>query len=90
MSPSFSTRFFDGMPCTISWFTDAQMLPGNPYSPLNAGIAPSWLRMNSSAICVELAGGHARPHGAAQMLDASRPRIFPPCAIRSISRADLS
>ena len=49
MSPSFSIRFLEGMPCTISLFTDAQMLPGNPYSPLKAGTAPSWLRMKSSA-----------------------------------------
>ena len=31
-SPAFSTRVFDGMPCTISSLTDAQMVAG--YVPL--------------------------------------------------------
>ena len=30
------------------------MLPGNPYSPLNAGVAPGWLRMNDSATTVAI------------------------------------
>ena len=89
MSPSFSTRFFDGMPCTISLFTDVQMLPGNPYSPLNAGIAPSWLRMNCSAISssspVEMPG-----RTAPRSVSIVAWRILPPIAIRSISRADFS
>ena len=53
------------------------MLPGNPYSPLNAGIAPAWLRMNSSATCVELAGRDPRAHRCAQRA-------------RTVSREDLA
>ena len=30
MSPSFMSTRSDGMPCTISSFTDAQMLEGKP------------------------------------------------------------
>ena len=41
MSPSWSTRFRDGMPCTISLLIDVQMEPGKPYSPLKAGVAPA-------------------------------------------------
>src|SRR5512133_2004102 len=65
------------------------MLPGNPYKPLNAGVAPSKLRMKSSAICssspVDTPGCTA-----ARSVSNVAARIFPPCAIRSISRADLS
>ena len=34
MSPSFSTRFCDGMPCTISWLIEMQTLPGKAVQPL--------------------------------------------------------
>ena len=40
MSPSSITRFLEGIPCTISWLIDVQMLAGKLYSPLNAGVAP--------------------------------------------------
>jgi hypothetical protein len=30
MSPSVSTRFLDGMPCTISWLIEAQIEPVKP------------------------------------------------------------
>src|SRR4051812_2193427 len=89
MSPSFSTRFFDGMPCTISWLIEVHSVPGNPYNPLNAGMAPGWLRMNDSAIAsrsiVDIPAFTSRR--------SRRPvaaRILPPSAIRSISRPLLS
>ena len=46
----FSTRRGDGIPCTISSLMLAQMLAGKPYSPLKLGVAPSWERMNASAM----------------------------------------
>ncbi len=45
------------------------MLPGKPYSPLNAGVAPSCDRMKSSAIGVEIAGRHAGLDRVAQRVD---------------------
>jgi hypothetical protein len=30
LSPAASVRFGLGMPCTISWLTDAQMVPVKP------------------------------------------------------------
>src|SRR5215212_6489010 len=89
MSPSFSTRFLDGMPCTISWLIDVQSVPGKPYRPLNAGVAPGWLRMNDSARAsrsiVDMPAFTSR-----RSIATVAPRIFPPSAIRSISRALLS
>src|SRR5688572_6644345 len=89
MSPSFSMRFFDGMPCTISWLIDVQSVPGNPYSPLNAGVAPRWPRMNDSARAsrssVDIPAFTSR-----RSIATVAARIFPPSAIRSISRALLS
>src|SRR5215207_6512294 len=89
MSPSCSTRLREGIPWTISLLIDAQMLPGKPYSPLNAGVAPAWLRINSSASASSSAV--VRP-GRVSARSSSRlaARIRPPCAITSISRADLS
>src|SRR5215203_5286036 len=89
MSPSFSTRFLEGMPCTISWLIDVHSVPGNPYRPLNAGVAPAWLRMNDSAIAsrsiVDIPAFTSR-----RSIATVAARIFPPSAIRSISRALLS
>src|SRR5688572_10833444 len=89
MSPSLRTRFFDGMPCTISWLIDVQSVPGKPYSPLNAGLAPGWLRMNDSASAsrsiVDIPAFTSRRSNATVAA-----RILPPSAIRSISRALLS
>jgi hypothetical protein len=48
MSPSLSTRVL-GMPWTHWSLTDVHSVAGNPWYPLNAGVAPSWERMNSSA-----------------------------------------
>jgi hypothetical protein len=48
MSPSFKTRFFDGMPCTTSLLIEVQSTQGNPWYPLKAGLAPSSL-MRASA-----------------------------------------
>src|SRR5215207_1735343 len=89
MSPSLSTRFLDGMPCTISWLIEVQSVPGKPYRPLNAGVAPGWLRMNDSASAsrsmVDI------PAFTSRRSDATvAARIFPPSAIRSISRTLLS
>src|SRR5215217_3258924 len=89
MSPSFSRRFLDGMPCTISWLIDVHSVPGNPYSPLNAGVAPGWLRMNASARAsrsiVDIPAFTSR-----RSIATVAARIFPPSAINSISRALLS
>src|SRR5690606_10185607 len=63
--------------------------PGKPYRPLKAGVAPSWLRMKSSAIAssspVEIPG--RRFFSSSACVAA---RIRPPSAMISISRADLS
>src|SRR5436309_982789 len=53
-SPSWSSREADGIPCTISSFTDAQIVAGNglmdaPRYPLKEGLAPC-SAMYSSAI----------------------------------------
>src|SRR4051812_15641074 len=89
MSPSPSTRFLDGMPCTISWLIDAQMEPVKPYSPLNAGVAPGWLRMNSSATASS--SSVVTPgRTASRTRCTAAARIRPPSAISSISRALLS
>src|SRR5882762_530175 len=84
-SPSLRTRFREGMPCTISWLIDVQSVPGKPYSPLNAGVAPGWLRMNSSAIAsrssVEMPARTSR-----RSMRTVAARILPPSAISSISR----
>src|SRR5829696_6928898 len=89
MSPSLSTRFLDGMPCTISWLIEVQSVPGKPYRPLNAGVAPGWLRMNDSASTsrsmVDIPAFTSRRSNATVAA-----RIFPPSAIKSISRTLLS
>src|SRR3954462_8662629 len=89
MSPSLGTRFFDVMPCTISWLIEVHCVPGNPYRPLNAGVAPAWLRMNCSAIAsrssVEMPARTSRRSSCTVAA-----RIFPPSAISSISRLLLS
>ena len=41
MSPSPSTRASDGIPWITCSFTDAQIVAGNPWYPLNAGTAPA-------------------------------------------------
>src|SRR5689334_13017607 len=47
-SPSARTRCGDGIPCTTSSLSDAQIEAGNPRYPRNDGVAP-WERMYSSA-----------------------------------------
>jgi hypothetical protein len=77
------------MPCTISWLIDVHSVPGNPYSPLNAGVAPGWLRMNFSASAsrssVEMPARTSR-----RSICTVAARILPPSAINSISRLLLS
>ena len=48
--PPSSTRFCDGMPCTISSLIDVQTRAGKSVQPLERRRRAAWLRMNSSAI----------------------------------------
>src|SRR4051812_27382600 len=77
------------MPWTISWLIEVQRVPGKSYNPLNAGVAPWWLRMNSSAIAsrssVDIPARTSR-----RSICTVAARILPPSAIVSISRALLS
>ena len=66
MSPSLRTTAADGMPWTICSLTDAQMEPGNPPYPLNAGTPPS-RRMSVSANSSKLERRHARLHALAHL-----------------------
>src|SRR5690242_20288936 len=77
------------MPCTISWLIDVHSVPGKPYRPLNAGVAPGCERMNSSAIASSsIVDMPARTSPRSICTVAAR--IRPPSAIVSISRALLS
>ncbi len=49
MSPSFRTRFGEGMPCTTSLLTEVQSTQGNPWYPLNAAFTPSSFNRASAA-----------------------------------------
>ena len=77
MSPSFSTRFFDGMPCTISLFTDVQMLPGNPYKPFERGHRAVLAADELFGDVVELARRDARTNRPAQRLDRGVENLAP-------------
>ncbi len=48
ISPSRNFRFADGIPCTISLFTDVHSKHGYPRYPLNAGL-PGFPAISSSA-----------------------------------------
>src|SRR5690349_11157617 len=89
MLPSPRTRLVDGMPCTISVSIEVHSVLGNPYSPLNEGVAPSWLRMNVSAAASR--SSVDRPGRRISCMRASVPATIRPArAIASISRGDLS
>src|SRR5437016_3682804 len=62
---------------------------GKPYSPLNEGVAPSWLRMNVSAAASK--SSVERPGRTISPMSARVPATIRPArAITSISRGDLS
>src|SRR3954447_18717396 len=72
-----------GMPCTTMSFGDAQIEPGKPRYPLNAGVAPCE-RMNFSAAASRssvLTPGRTLPASRSMV----RTRISPARAILSIS-----
>ena len=84
-----STRLGLGIPCTISSFSEMHTLAGKPYSPLNADSAPGWLRTNRSAIRSRSAVVIPTFTDRRNKSSVSA-RIFPPAAITSTSRSDLS
>src|SRR5690242_21794085 len=89
MLPSPRTRLVDGMPCTISVSIEVHSVLGNPYRPLNEGVAPSWLRMSVSAAASR--SSVDRPGRRISCMRASVPATIRPArAIASISRGDLS
>src|SRR6185436_11101563 len=88
-SPSFATRFGDGIPWTISELSEVQIEAGNggcPY-PRNDGIAP-WSRMDDSATSFSSAVvTPTRTFESTRSIVAARMR--PDLRILSISSGDL-
>src|SRR6185437_9708879 len=89
MLPADRTRFREGIPCTISMSIEVHSVLGKPYSPLNEGVAPSWLRMNASAAASR--SSVESPGRTISRMSARVPATMRPArAIASISRGDLS
>ena len=87
MSPSLRTTAADGMPWTICSLTDAQMEPGNPPYPLNAGTPPSRrmsVSANSSSSSVDTPGCTRLPTSRSTLAEM-RPASF----MASISAGDF-
>src|SRR5918997_1405774 len=88
MLPSSRILLGDGIPCTISSSIEMHNVLGNPYSPLNDGTAPSWLRMNLSASTSR--SSVLMPGRKTSRIRASVPATIRPARpIISISRGDL-
>src|SRR5918997_634336 len=89
MLPSSRILLGDGIPCTISSSIEMHNVLGNPYSPLNDGAAPSWLRMNRSASASR--SSVLMPGRRTSRIRASVPATIRPARpMMSISRGDLS
>src|SRR5262245_6355050 len=87
MSPSLSTRPDEGMPWTISSFSEMQIEAGNPYSPLNDARAPSRATVRSaiSSICLVVCPAASFSSISARTVATTRPAR---CIVAS-SRSDF-